>query len=344
VLAAPTPAPSARSSGLTGWVLYRVYASYAGEEGQPGTPSYYHFIQGGETLPLISQLRPCTKRTNEPVFTAIARPVIEKIVETAPTPAPEPLFQYNNGGGLFPNDDNKYVFSTTAWKPGRLVIVTALAPSFPNTNAQAIVQTPPTDVRYWSFCTNADKTPAPVVQCADDQHTHLFKPAAGTMLPLTTAELFPGTTSPRVVPPHGALQFAYVVSSQADKPKQLDPSVTWLSWFAANDAPPKPGSQAPGMLIERNMLPNYGFINAIQNVPTYGLSAATQLLASLKPQRNPDLNTSPYVQAIAVMQLYYPRAIYCQDSVFEGAYAKDHRLGAAIRACAIAAEKVKVPI
>ncbi len=354
VLAAPTPGPSS-IGGLTGWLLYRVYAPYVGHPGTFGTPQYYKFIKGGVSLPSISRiwalgsprpvptLPPCPSRLYEPFVKALAVPLISEIIRQAPTPAPEPLFQYNGGGGLFPNPNNKYVYGTTTWKRGRLIIIAGLAPTFPNTNSQGIVQKPPTDVRYWSTCTNKDISPAPVVFCADDQHTHLFGPSPGTLIPPATDELFPGTSGPQTTPPPGAVQYAYLISSAADKPAVLDPNVTWLPWFKPIDEPPSPGSKVPGMLIMRNMLSIFEFIDSIQNIPTYGKSAAAQLLASLNPPQDPKLARNPVVQAVAVMGLYYPRAIYCRDTLFEKAYSKKQRLGEAIHACARAAARVRVP-
>jgi hypothetical protein len=343
VLAAPTPGST--GGKLTGWLIYRVYASYVGHSGHPkGTPQYERFIRGGVPLPSLANLPACPSRAYEPVVEAISVPLIRSIIKLAATPAPEPLFEYNSGGGLFPNADNKYVYGTTTWAPGRLIIVTGIAPTFPNTNAQAIVQTPPTNVRYWSMCTNADVTPAPVVQCADDQNTHLFAPTPESLIPPATDELFPGTTGPRIAPPRGALQYAYVVSSDADKPAVLDPRITWLPWFSPHDQPPGPGSRIPGMLILRNMLPTSSFIHSVQNIPYYGQSAATQLLASLSPPQNPSLASNPIVQAVAVMGSYYPRAIYCQKRLFDDSYATHRHLGEAIAACVQAASRVEVPL
>ena len=345
VLAAPTAPPSANRIGLTGWLIYRVYAPYVGKPGLPGTPRYYHFIEGGVPLPSISRvwsgaspkpqatLPPCPSRKYEPVVHALAVPLIAKIIHMAATPAPQPLFQYNNGGGLFPNPNNKYVYGTTKWGKGLLIVVTGVAPTFPNTNKQGIVQTPPTDVRYWSMCTNLDVSPAPVVACADDQHTHLFAASPKTMIPPATDELFPGTTGPQPTPSPGSLQYAYVISDARDKPADLDLDATWLPWFPLKDRQTEPEARVNGTLILRNMLPGQAFDDSIQNIPVYGLSAARQLLKSLNPPQDPHFAHDPVVQAVAVMGPYYPRAVYCTKRTFEHAYLRRHKLGEAIHIC-----------
>jgi hypothetical protein len=339
VLAAPTPAPnsSGGGSGLTGWILYRIYAPYAGTPGAAGTAQEEQFIQGGVNLPTIATLPSCRSRSAEPFLTALSVAPINKIVQQAATPAPEPLFQYNNGGSLFPNDDNKYVYATTTWASGRLIIVTAAAATFPNTDAQPIVQVPAPNVRYWSMCTNKDFAPAPVVLCADDQKTKLFTPSPGSMIP-AVASLFPGASATPA--PSGSAQYAYVISSTADRPANLDPNFTWLPWFDAADEPPSLGSQIPGILILRNMLPVPSFIHSVQNIPTYGQSAAQALLASLNPPQNPNLASNSIVQAIAVMGPYYPAAVYCDTTVFTNAYATTKNVGATIAACVKASATV----
>jgi hypothetical protein len=330
-------------------LLYRIYAPYDGTTAAPGTAQYEQFIAGGVSLPSLSTawtgavapqplatLRPCAQRNSEPFLTALAVAPIAQLIQQAATPAPQPLFQYNGGGSLFPNADNKYVYSTTTWKTGRLIILTGSAPTFPNTNAQAIVQTPPAQLRYWSLCTNKDMAPAPVVQCADDQNTSLFAPVPGSMIPSATTVLYPGTTGVAPTPPPGSLQYAYVISATVDKPANLDPKFTWLPWFAPADEPPSPGSQVPGTLILRNMLPISTFTQAVQNIPQNGPSAAAALLASLSPPPNPALASDPVTQAVAVMGTYYPRAVYCDRSVFAAAYAVSNSVSQTIGACVAA--------
>jgi hypothetical protein len=315
VLAAPPP--TGATPGLTGWLIYRVYAPYAGATGPSGSAAYDAFIAGGVALPAISApwqgstapvplatLPPCHMPDTEAPLAVLAAVPLAKSINMVAPPASEPLFQYAGGGGLFPNADNKYIYAATTWQAGRLIVITGAAPTFPNTNAQGIVQNPVTDLRYWSMCTNKDITPGAVVACADDQQTTLFPPAAGSMVPSAT-----GAT-----PPPGSDQFAFVISSRTDKPANLDPHFTWLPWFAPIDEPPSPGATVPGLLIMRNLLPAATFAQAIQNIPSSPASGAV-------------------AQAQAVMGAYYPQAIYCDAAVFDAAYSQYRSVAATVSAC-----------
>ncbi|HEU4329544.1 MAG TPA: hypothetical protein VFR40_00410 [Lapillicoccus sp.] len=63
-------------------------------------------------------------------------------------------------GGLFPNPDNQYVFQASKWSPGTIIVIRGKAMTFPDTrNGQSV--TAPSDVRYWSMCSNEFKEPFP---------------------------------------------------------------------------------------------------------------------------------------------------------------------------------------
>lgn len=153
------------------------------------------------------------------------------IALSAPVPAPpSPTFTRQSGAGLFPNPDNAYLAALTSWQPGRVIVVTGRAPTFPDTSAGS-PRTAPADVRYWSMCTNTDVIPFPVVACAADQDTTLD--ANG--------------------------RYTYVVSTPQDRPPSTAANgVTWLPWGPTTTT---------GVLIYRNMLPSPSFTASVQQVP-----------------------------------------------------------------------------
>jgi hypothetical protein len=74
----------------------------------------------------------------------------------------------NGGAGLYPNPDNVYVATIIHHVPGRIVVIRAKAPTFPDTRAGALI-TGREQVRYWSVCTNEYRKPYPVTACVADQ-------------------------------------------------------------------------------------------------------------------------------------------------------------------------------
>lgn len=148
--------------------------------------------------------------------------------------------------------------------PDKYLVITGLAPTFPNTNQQAIVQTPPTQLRYWSMCNNLVVSPGPVVDCADDQHTTLFNPSYRTLIPLQTQVPF-SSTFPTPAIPAGTKQYAYVISQT--QPQGLDPKVTWLYFY---NSPLQQQAANFSNLILRNMEADSSFLQAIQQIPIRG--------------------------------------------------------------------------
>jgi hypothetical protein len=164
-------------------------------------------------------------------------------------PAEQPEFSFSGGGGLFPNADNKYVYATTSWERGRIVLVRGLAPTYPDTPAQNLY--PQQQLRYWSMCTNLLVTPAPVVECARDSETALDSQG----------------------------RYLYVIAADEDRPSTESlarNSATPLSWFGSIGEALPDGAKPAGNLILRNMLPAASFVNAVQNIPVDQSNAAAR--------------------------------------------------------------------
>ena len=143
-------------------------------------------------------------------------------------------------GGLYANPDNTYVAAVVAHQPGRVVVVRALAPTFPNTRAGD----PPTQasqLRYWSMCMNEYRKPYPVTGCAADDETALDSGGA----------------------------YTFVISTPADRPTNATVAngVTWLDWGSTS---------VNGVLIMRHMLPDPSFTQSALGVAP-GAAASTTM-------------------------------------------------------------------
>ena len=225
-----------------GWLLIRVYVPF-----DPSSPT------GGVGLPSITingtTTPGCTTFGSEPGIVALAVLIMGEAISSALPPGRVPEFAFSGGGGLFPNADNKYVYATTTWKPGRVILVRGLAPTYPDTPDQPLY--PQQQLRYWSMCTNLLISPAPVVDCAHDSQTALD--AQG--------------------------RYLYVISADGDRPS--DAAIardhgTWLPWFGPI-AEALPAADRPtGNLILRNMLPEQSFTNAVQDITESQSNAAAR--------------------------------------------------------------------
>ena len=230
-----------------GWLLIRVYVPF-----DANSPS------GGVLIPSITvnsvTKTGCTTFGPEPAIVALAAVIMGQAIADAIPPADVPEFSFSGGGGLFPNADNKYVYATTSWKPGRLALVRGLAPAFPNTPSQGLY--PEQQLRYWSMCTNLLVTPAPVVECARDTETDLD--AQG--------------------------RYLYVIGAEQDHPTDASiarDSGTWLKWFGPIGEALPDELKPNGNLILRNMLPAASFTNAVQNIPVTQSNAAARATMGL---------------------------------------------------------------
>jgi hypothetical protein len=142
-----------------------------------------------------------------------------------------PVFVRQTGASLLPNPDNAYLAAAAAWTPGKVIVVTGTAPTFPDTR-HGVSPAQPTQVRYWSMCTNTNVLPFPVVACAPDD----------------------------AVPLDSGGHYTFVISTPADRPMTADAAhgVVWLPWGDTTH---------PMVMILRNMLPTSTFAQAVQNVP-----------------------------------------------------------------------------
>jgi hypothetical protein len=152
--------------------------------------------------------------------------------------ATPPVFIRQSGASLLPNPDNAYLAAAVDWTPGKVIVVHGTAPTFPDTR-HGVSPAQPSDVRYWSMCTNTDVLPLPVVACAADDS----------------------------VPLDAQGRYTFVISTPEDRPATADGAhgVTWLPWGSTSH---------PMVMILRNMLPSPGFTAAVQDVPA-GQSGAS---------------------------------------------------------------------
>ena len=246
VSVAPVAEPSLQSSAPStvetgvgfSWLVYRVYVPFdpSSEAGQVPLPAVTIDRADGTQ----ESYEPCTSFGPEPGLDALVAVIVRDSLANALPPAENPEFVTpGSSAGLFPNVDNKYVYATTTWQPGRLVVVRGLAATFPDTPEQSIY--PSRQLRYWSFCTNLLVDPAPVVSCAADADTALA--------------------------PDGA--YTYVVSADQDRPSPealARAHATWLPWFGSIAEQLPPRLRPVGNLILRNMLPDPSFTQAVQDI------------------------------------------------------------------------------
>jgi hypothetical protein len=127
----------------------------------------------------------------------------------------------------FPNPQNAYLTATISREDGDLVVVHALAPTFPNTSKGVPVYTP-SQLRYWSLCVNNETTQ--VISCTPDYE----------------APLVDG-------------YYTYVISDPSVRPKNATTrkGVAWLPWGSTD---------LNSVIFLRNMLPASTFPQAVQNV------------------------------------------------------------------------------
>jgi hypothetical protein len=214
---------------VVGVLTMRVYlpTDPTTRSGGPLPTATVHNVDGStRVIPTCSTGAPVTGSTS--THTGLQLP--------ATTSSP-PVFTRQNGASLLPNPDNAYLAAFADWSPGKVIVVRGTAPTFPDTRHGASPAVP-SDVRYWSVCTNTDVLPLPVVACAPDDS----------------------------VPLDAQHRYTVVVSTAADRPATADAAhgVTWLPWGDTTH---------PQVIILRNMLPNPSFAQAVQHVPA-GQSAA----------------------------------------------------------------------
>jgi len=132
--------------------------------------------------------------------------------------------------GIYPNRDNAYLASIANYQPGKVIVVRGKAPTTPDTQAGQSPATP-SQLRYWSFCTNEYRKPYPVSFCTIDHEAPLD--ASG--------------------------YYTIVVSTPGERPTTATTAngIDWVDW----------GSTSTNLLMAfRHMLPDPGFTQTVKNV------------------------------------------------------------------------------
>jgi hypothetical protein len=138
-------------------------------------------------------------------------------------------------GGFGDNPDNKYVYSYFSQNFGQVLVFKAKAPTYAATyDGQAVMGTG--QLRYWSFCSNAQTT------------------------------MFYGCKQDDQIPTDKHGYYTIVVSRTAARPRNAT-EACGVAWVPA-------GPLSTAVLILRNMLPDPSFAQAIQNASP-GTEAAT---------------------------------------------------------------------
>lgn len=138
-------------------------------------------------------------------------------------------FRLNDAAHVFPNPDDAYLVGVAPYGSGKVAVIRAKAPTYPDTRAGAHV-TDPHDLRYWSLCVHMLTWPLPSADCAGDFETVLDSDG----------------------------YYTYVVSlPPAPANADAEQGITWVPWG-------RPG--VDNALTLRNMLPDGGFAHAIQDV------------------------------------------------------------------------------
>jgi hypothetical protein len=206
------------TGGVLATVLYRVYVPDGTDPtGDVGLPEVSVRRTDGTTVAVPT----CSSPTADPALAdliGLAGPATDQPAQHPPTfQRPAAL------GGLYANPDNAYVAAVAGHVDDRVLVISGTAPSVPDTeggDSPAV----PSDLRFWSVCTNEYRKPYPVSECLHD-----------TEVPLDTDG-----------------RYTIVVSTADDRPSNATAAegVAWLDW----------GSTAQDMLlILRNMLPASDF-------------------------------------------------------------------------------------
>jgi hypothetical protein len=146
----------------------------------------------------------------------------------------------------YPNPQNAYLTATISRKEGDLVVVHALAPTFPDTSKGVPVYTP-SQLRYWSVCVNNQTTQ--VISCTPDYQV-----------------------------PQVDGYYTYVISDSSVRPKNATArnGVAWLPWGSTD---------LESVIFLRNMLPASTFTQAAQNVSSAsGSPSAQQVMGPYYPE------------------------------------------------------------
>ena len=132
--------------------------------------------------------------------------------------------------GLYPNQDNAYLAAIAGYQPGKVVVIRGKSPTTPDTR-NGVSPTVPSQLRYWSLCSNEYRKPYPVTDCGFDHQ----------------------------IPVDANGFYTVVISTVAERPANalIGNGVYWLNW----------GNTSVDMVIGmRHMLPEASFTEAVQNL------------------------------------------------------------------------------
>jgi hypothetical protein len=222
-------------AATSGNVIYRVYLPErsADPTGGAGLPHVTLVDASGTATPVRTCAAPGPSRA--------AIDIVNHLHRTFNPAPPTPIFIRPDAAqlNLYPNPDNVYVATIVAHRPGRVVVVRARAPTFPDTRRGAPVAGDE-QVRFWSLCTNEVRKPYPVTDCVPDDRTMLD--AAG--------------------------YYTYVISTPADRPARTPATAvsTWLDWGS---------TKVDVLLLLRNMLASPSFAEAANSVAPGALATST---------------------------------------------------------------------
>lgn len=223
-------------SVTSGTVIQRIYVPDDAGDTRGGVPLPSVVVRNADGSTVI--VPPCGSQAPDPSLVDL----ISAFGPATDQPALDPPLMVRplNVGGLYANPDNVYVAGVFAHEAGRVLVVRGRAPTFPDTAAGEPVTTP-SQLRYWSMCTNEYRKPYPVTDCATDADT--------------------------VIDAGG--DYTYVVSTPADRPANATTAndVTWLDAGSTS---------VNGLLILRHMLPDPSFTESALGVAP-GAAAATTM-------------------------------------------------------------------
>lgn len=224
------------AAGAAGILMLRVYLPNTDGDltGSGGLPTVA--VRG--LLGRERRMTTCVTQSPSPLLRVIVATVFP---DATATPPATPEFTRAPFARLFANPDNGYVGALATYEPGRVLIVRAKAPTFPDTRGGASASAK-TEVRYFSICQNTYVKPYPVVACAADDE----------------------------IPLDATGSYTVVVSTPEDRPKTADTAhgVTWLPWGETTH---------PAYLVLRNMLPASTFPHATLGVPVGGVADGSNM-------------------------------------------------------------------
>lgn len=143
-------------------------------------------------------------------------------------------------GGFYSNRDTRYVITHLSRRLGKVVVIRARMPTFPQTYRGERTMGEG-QLRFWSLCSNEGRATTYAADCLAD----------------------------RQVPLDRKRRYTIVVSKSADRPANARKrcGVAWLKWPRRGDAAGRPDY---ALLIMRNMLASPGFEQAVQNIERFG--------------------------------------------------------------------------